>query len=91
MWSRTPSVPNDDNHNNISIINRFFDFINNTRRINNRIIDQNDNLAEMGYEMILAYLYSNRNSNTNINRNNTIRVNTNTNTNNTNTNTNNNI
>ncbi len=85
MWSRTQNYPNhDDNH--ISIINRFFDFISNTRSINNRILDQNDNLAEMSYEMILAYLYSSRYSNSNTSNNNSYNTsNTNTNTNTSNT------
>ena len=56
MWSRTQNYPLDNNDDQLSIINRFFDFINNTRRLNNRIIEQNDSLAEMGYE-ILWHLY----------------------------------
>ena len=67
MWSRTQNYPLDNNDDQLSIINRFFDFMNNTRRLNNRIIEQHDNLAEMGYEMVLAFIYSSRNSNTNIN------------------------
>ena len=63
MWSRTQNYPVDNNHDDqISIINRFFDFINNTRRLNTRILEQNDSLAEMGYEIILSYINS---SNTN--------------------------
>ena len=69
MWSRTQNYPLDNNDDQLSIINRFFDFMNNTRRLNNRIIEQNDNLAEMGYEMVIAFIYSSRNSNTNTNRN----------------------
>ena len=65
MWSRTQNYPLDNNDDQISIINRFFDFINNTRRLNNRIIEQNDNLAEMGYELIVAFIYSSRNNNLN--------------------------
>ena len=69
MWSRTQNYPLDNNDDQLSIINRFFDFMNNTRRLNNRIIEQNDNLAEMGYEMVIAFIYSSRNSNTNRNTN----------------------
>ncbi len=65
MWSRTQNYPLDNNDDQISIINRFFDFINNTRRLNNRIIEQNDNLADMGYELIVAFIYSSRNNNLN--------------------------
>tara|TARA_B100001093_G_scaffold418507_1_gene409765 strand:+ start:1105 stop:2262 length:1158 start_codon:yes stop_codon:yes gene_type:complete len=67
MWSRTQNYPLDNNDDQISIINRFFDFINNTRRLNNRIIEQNDNLAEMGYEIIVAFMYASRNNNSNTN------------------------
>ena len=45
----------------------FFDFINNTRRLNNRIIEQNDSLAEMGYEIVVAFIYASRNNNSNTN------------------------
>ena len=65
MWSRTQNYPLDNNDDQLSIINRFFDFINNTRRLNNRIIEQNDNLAEMGYEIVVAFIYSSRNNNLN--------------------------
>ena len=76
MWSRTQNYPLDNNNDDqISIINRFFDFINNTRRLNNRIIEQNDNLAEMGYELVVAFIYASRNNysntNTTVNSNNT--------------------
>ena len=67
MWSRTQNYPLDNNDDQISIINRFFDFMNNTRRLNNRIIEQNDNLAEMGYELTVAFIYSSRNNNLNTN------------------------
>ena len=67
MWSRTQNYPLDNNDDQISIINRFFDFINNTRRLNNRIIEQNDNLAEMGYEIVVAFIYASRNNNSNTN------------------------
>ena len=63
MWSRTQNYPLDNNDDQISIINRFFDFINNTRRLNNRIIEQNDSLAEMGYEIVVAFIYASRNNN----------------------------
>ena len=69
MWSRTQNYPLDNNDDQLSIINRFFDFMNNTRRLNNRIIEQNDNLAEMAHEILIAFIYSSRNSNTNSNRN----------------------
>ena len=68
MWSRTQNYPlNNDDDDQLHIINRFFDFMNNTRRLNNRIIEQNDNLAEMGYEMIIEFTRSLRNTNTNSN------------------------
>ena len=67
MWSRTQNYPLDNNDDQISIINRFFDFINNTRRLNNRIIEQNDSLAQMGYEIVVAFIYASRNSNSNTN------------------------
>ena len=67
MWSRTQNYPLDNNDDQISIINRFFDFINNTRRLNNRIIEQNDSLAEMGYEIVVAFIYASRNNNSNTN------------------------
>ena len=85
MWSRTQNNFNDDN-NYVTIINQFFHFINNVRNTNNRILQQNDNLAEMSYEMVLAYLYSSRYSNTNTSNTNTSNTNT-TNSNTTNTNT----
>ena len=70
MWSRTQNYPlNNDDDDQLHIINRFFDFMNNTRRLNNRIIEQNDNLAEMGYEMIIEFTRSLRNTNTNSNTN----------------------
>ena len=67
MWSRTQNYPLDNNDDQISIINRFFDFINNTRRLNNRIIEQNDSLAQMGYEIVVAFIYASRNNNSNTN------------------------
>jgi len=70
MWSRTQNYPLDNNDHQISIINRFFDFINNTRRVNNRIIEQNDNLTEMGYELIVAFIHSSRTNNSNTYNNN---------------------
>lgn len=67
MWSRTQNYPLDNNDDQISIINRFFDFINNTRRLNNRIIEQNDNLIEMSYDIVVAFIYASRNNNSNTN------------------------
>ena len=78
MWSRTQNYPlNSNDDDQLSIINRYFDFMNNIRRLNTRIIEQNDNLAEMGYEMVIAYIYSSRS--TNINSNNNSNTNSNTN------------
>ena len=51
--------------NDISIINRFFDFIDSTRRVNNRIISQNNDLVDMGFDITRIFLENSRNSNTN--------------------------
>ena len=51
--------------NDISIINRFFDFIDSTRRVNNRIISQNNDLIDMGFDITRIFLENSRNSNTN--------------------------
>ena len=52
--------------NDISIINRFFDFIDSTRRVNNRIISQNNDLVDMGFDITRIFLENSRNSNTNL-------------------------
>ena len=66
MSSRNQNNPLQTNSDNdISIINRFFDFIDSTRRVNNRIISQNNDLVDMGFDITRIFLENSRNSNTN--------------------------